>query len=226
MAISDEQLAQEWHAEQPHPQAPSVRVGDYPVAARLATILKFGQGHATSQEVGNFWHEFQTMNEMLVTQQKMPISPDEFTHLAQQMARSSFTYHGRPPSMHEIARLRDAHPKDIHDFYYQLPDEHYPSVPAGEMVKALHSARPWANMIAGTEPTKLDAAYLFHSGHNPRDFYQQRAAHDGDQDRGESQPGAPSSDAARGQSPDQRAADSGMASRAAAAGRTDGVPAR
>jgi len=221
-----EDIVHAWHADQPHPQNPSVKVGDYPIAARLATILKFGQGHASPQEVGNFWREFQSMNQSLVTQNKMPVSPDEFGHLAQQIARSSFTYHGRPPSMHEIARLRDADPKVIHDYYGALPDEHYPSVPAAEMAKALHAARPWANMITGGEPTKLDAAYLFHSGHSAKDYYEARAQHDGSQDRSGTDARAASPDPAGRQQVDQRTADSGMAGGPSAASRPEGVPAR
>src|SRR5215472_3966638 len=202
-----EQIVQRWHADQPHPQAPSVKVGEYPIAARLATILKFGQGYAVPQEVGNFWREFQSMNESLVAQKKMPVSPDEFGHLAQQIARSSFTYHGRPPSMHEIARLRDADPQTIHDYYGALPDEHYPSVPAAKMVEALHAARPWANMITKGEPTKLDAAYLYHSGHSAQDYYTKRAQYDGSQDRGRTDAGATSATLAGRQQADQRTAD-------------------
>jgi hypothetical protein len=221
-----EEIVHKWHADQPHPLAPSVKVGDYATAARMATTLKFGQGHATPQEVGNFWREFQSMNETLTAQNKLSISPDEFSHLAQQVARSSFTYHGRPPSMHEIARLRDSHPKDINDFYYHLPDEHYPSVPAGEMVKALQSARPWAEMINGSAPTKLDGAYLYHSGHLPQDYYQARAKYDGNQDRAGSYPGAAGPDTAGGQQADQRVDDPRLASGNAAAGRSDGLSQR
>src|SRR5215471_10068185 len=217
-----EDIVHQSHAEQPHPQAPSVKVGEYPVAARLATILKFGQGYASPQEVGNFWREFQSMNESLVAQNKMPVSPDEFGHLAQQLARASFTYHGRPPSMHEIARLRDADPQTIHDYYGALPDEHYPSVPAAKMVEALHAARPWANMITRGEPTKLDAAYLYHSGHSAKDYYEARAQYDGSQDRSGMEPRAPSANALGGQQVDQRTADTRVATGPAAASRPAG----
>lgn len=226
MPPSIEEVVQQWHAEQPHPQAPSVKVGEYPVAARMATMLKFGQGHASPQEVAGFWHEFQSMNQALQLQAKTPISPDEFTHLAQQMARSSFTYHGRPPTMHEIQRLRDADPKTIHDYFGALPDEHYPSVPAAEMAKALHAARPWAQMTTGSEPTKLDAAYLYHSGQNPQDFYQARAKHDGDQDRSGPDTGAVGADPAGGLATDQRAGDPRLASGSAPAGGPDSISAR
>src|SRR5262245_43857378 len=136
-----EELVARWHADQPHPKAPSVKIGEYPVAARLATLLKFGSGHATSQEAANFWSEFQAMNAALVQQKKMPVGPEEFTHLAEQMARSSYAYHGRPPSMYEIQRLRDAHPKDIANYFGSLPDKDYPTISAADMARMLHAAQ-------------------------------------------------------------------------------------
>jgi hypothetical protein len=189
-------------------------------------MLKFGQGHASPLEVANFWHEFQGMNQTLLNQGKQPISPDEFSHLSQQMARSSFAYHGRPPSMHEITRLRDADPKAIHDYYGALPDEHYPTVSAASMAEALHAARPWAQMIAGGEPTKLDAVYLISSKQNPKDYFTARAHHDGTQDRPEPYPGATGVPAPGGQQADQRAGNPGMAPGSAAPGGSDGVPPR
>lgn len=220
-----EELVHGFFAEMPHPQAPSLRVGEYPVAARMANVLKFGQGHASPPEVENFWREFKQTNQTLVDQKKLPIAPDEFIHLAKQVARSSFAYHGRPPSMHELARLRDADPKTIHDYYGALPDEHYQTVPAAEMAKALHSARPWAEMITGQPPTKLDAAYLYHSGQNPKDFYETRRQHDGDQDSAGADAGATGTDPAGGQQAGTRAAGARLAAGASAAGRTGGVPA-
>jgi hypothetical protein len=218
-----EEVVHGWWAEQPHPQAPDIKVGDYPTAARLATSLKFGSGHASPQEVSAFWKEFQGMNQMLQAQNKLPISPEEFTHLSKQMARSSFAYHGRPPSMYEINKLRDADPKSIHDYFGSLPDEHYPTVTAAQMAQALHSARPWANMISGGEPSKLDAAYLVHSGQNPRDYYQAR---DADQNRAQSQPGTVGPTAVGGQPSGQRTSDTGLATGAAVAGRQNGLSER
>lgn len=219
-----EELVTQWHNEQPHPRAPKLKVGDYPVAMRLATALKFGQGHASPSEAENFWHEYQTMNENLIAQKKMPVGPEEFTHLAQQMGRSSFGYHGRPPSMYEIARLRDANPREIHDYYGGLPDEHYPTVTAAEMAKALHAARPWANQIVGRDPVKLEGAYFHHSGQNPADYY--RNTHDGSDDQGGTHARTTGSGDAGGQQADPRAGDPGMAGRPGAADRPEGVPAR
>ena len=165
----------EFHNSQPHPQAPNITVGEYSTAARLATLLKFGQGHATPLEVVEFWKRYQNLNQNLSLQKKSPIDPEEFQGLVQNLAKVSFAYHGRPPSIGEIVRLREAHPKDVTDFYGNLPDEHYPHVPAASMVKHLESARPWAQMYLDRQPTKSDASYFFHSGHSPQDYYAQLA---------------------------------------------------
>jgi hypothetical protein len=169
-------IVDQYHQSQPHPRAPDLTVGEYPVAAKLATLLKFGTGHAEPQEVSGFWKGFQQMNATLQSQKKLPIQPEEFSQLVQQMAQVSYAYHGRPPSMTEITKLRDAHPKDVHDYFAALPDQHYPHVSAGHMVKSLESAKPWAHMNLGRQPNKQEASYLHHSGHSPQDYYRQMAA--------------------------------------------------
>lgn len=102
----------------------------------------------------------------------MPFEPEEFIHFAKQVAQTSFGYHGRPPTLQELARLREAHPKDIDSYYGSLPDKDYPHISAADMVKALQSARPWANMHIERDPNKLEAAYLHHSGDSPKTYYE------------------------------------------------------
>lgn len=175
MAPTLAQVVKDYHESQPHPRAPELTVGEYPVAAKLATLLKFGSGHAEPQEVVGFWNQFKQMNATLQAQKKLPIDPEEFAQRVQSMAKISFAYHGRPPSMTEIQTLRDAHPKDVHDYFAALPDEHYPHVSAGNMVKALESAKPWSQIHLNRAPNKQEASYLHHSGHAPRDYYEQLA---------------------------------------------------
>ena len=221
--MTPEELVQQWHAAQPHPQAPSLTVGEYPTAVRLATILKFGSGHASPQEAANFWKEFQQMNSTLQAQNKLPLAPEEFEHLSQQMARSSYAYHGRPPSMYEVAKLRDAKPGEISDYFGALPDEHYPTVSAADMAKALHAARPWANQYVGRDANKLEGAYLHHSGQSPADYYKAMAS-DGTQDQaGSSDTRTTGGGNAGGQPADQRAVDPGLASGAPAPGGQPGA---
>lgn len=216
-----EEIVHQWHSNQPHPRAPSVKVGDYPVAARLATILKFGSGHASPSEAANFWHEFTTMNANLVGQHKQEIAPEEFVYLAQQAGRSSFAYHGRPPSMYELARLRDADPKAVHDYYGALPDEHYPTISAADMARTLHAARPWAQQMVGRDPVKLEAAYLHSSNQNAADYYS-RVASNGDDQAG-SQPGVAGAGNGGRQPVDARAGDPRMAAGNGAASGSQGV---
>lgn len=224
---SPEEIVHQWQADQPHPKAPSLKVGEYPVAAKLATMLKFGSGYAGPQEAANFWREFQAMNMALQQQNKAPYSPEEFAQVAKQVAVSSFAYHGRPPTMAEMTRLRDAHPKDISGFYGSLPDEHYPTVSAADMAKALHSAQPWANMIMQREPNKLDAATLIHSGEHPQDYYKRlQGDQGGNQDQVGGLAGEPGLGVAGRQQAGQRAGDTGLAAGSSAPGGADGVPAR
>jgi hypothetical protein len=221
-----EQIVHEWHMEQPSPREPSISVGDLPVATRLATFLKFGSGHASPQEASLFWREFKQMNDTLTVQKKMPLGPEEFEHLSQQMARSSFAYHGRPPTMYEMTRLRDANPKDIHDYFGSLPDEHYPTVSAADMAKALHAARPWSQQYLSEEPTKLDAAYLHSSGQSPSDYYSQRANQGGSDNQVGPYGELAGAGDAGGRQASARASDPRLAAGAAAAGGGQGVPPR
>ena len=155
------EAVQEYWNSQPHPKAPNVSVGEFPIAVRLATKTKFG-GHATPEEASAFWKEFQGLG----------MSPGEYEELLDRVAPVSFSFHGRPPTMNELAKFREAKPSEVHDYYYNLPDKHYPHVKAGDMVKNLQAARPWAKMHLQREPTKGEAAYLHHSNHSPQDYYQ------------------------------------------------------
>lgn len=170
MSVDWERIASEWWRAQPHPLEPRLTIGDFPIAVKLATRARFG-GHASPHEAAAHWQEFQSTNKRLAAQGKEPLSPEEYTHLLDQIAPVSFTYHGKPPSMHEIVALRDQSPKAIRDHYASLPDQHYPHVTAGEMVKSLESAKPWANEHLKRDPVKSEAAYLHHSGHHPQDYY-------------------------------------------------------
>jgi hypothetical protein len=164
-------IAQEYWSQQPHPHAPTLTNGEFPTAMRLATQAKFG-GHASPQEAEAFWREFQGMNGKLAASKQEPITPEEFGHLLDKLAPLSFVYHGRPPQLNEVAALRDAHPTKQREYFSELPDKHYPDVPAGAMVKSMKAAGPAAQRYLQREPVKLEAAYLHHSGQSPETYYQ------------------------------------------------------
>lgn len=153
-------IAQQWQNEQPHPLEPALKVGEFALAVKLASMAKFG-GHASAHEAALFWPQFQATG----------MSPDEFEHALEHLAPLSFTYHGRPPTMREIAMFKDKQPHEARRYFADLPDRNYPHVTAGEMVKALRAAEPHAQEHLGRGPVKYEAQYLHHSGENPADYY-------------------------------------------------------
>lgn len=167
--IDWKKIANEWHAEQPHPLNPALKVGEYATAVKLATKLKFG-GHASAQEAGAFWGEFQQMNQRFMAQGKEAVSPDEFGHLVERVAPVSFAYHGRPPTMRELSQHRDSSPNEVNKYYGDLPDQHYPHVTAGQMAKYLTMAEPHAQQAFGRPPVKLEAARFALSGLSNEDI--------------------------------------------------------
>lgn len=164
------QAAQTFWNAQPSPRAPGLTNGEFPVAVKLATKLKFG-GHASASEASAFWGEFKNFNQKLQAKNKSPLSPEEFGHVVDHLAQVSFAFHGRPPQMQEIEKLHDQTSQAIHNHYYHLPDQHYPTVPAGEMIKNLESAKPYSRDNLNRDPVKLEAAYLYHSGQSPQEYY-------------------------------------------------------
>ena len=155
-------IAKGWWDEQPHPKDPTgkLKIGEYVTAVKLATMAKFG-GHASPAEASLFWGEFQATG----------MHPEEFEQTLDKIAPLSFTYHGRPPTMTEIAHLKDKQPHEQTKYFADLPDKHYPSVTAGNMVKTLTAARPHAQEHLNRDPVKLEAAYLHHSGTDIPNYY-------------------------------------------------------
>ena len=155
MSIDWHAIAKEHWDAQPSPHAPGLTNAEYPVAVKLATMTKFGQGdgHASSKEAELFWHEFKQTG----------LSPKQYEEALNRMAPVSFALHGRPPSMDEIVKHKDSDPAVVSKYYGDLPDRHYPAVPARDMVKHLAEAHvPWMQAL-GRPPTKLEASMLYHS---------------------------------------------------------------
>ena len=170
MSVDWGNVAKTFWDEQPHPKGHGLKIGEFATAVKLASVLKFG-GHAAGHEAALFWREFAPGG--------VPImSPQEFEHAVERIAPVSFTFHGRPPSMAELVQLKDKHPKDVSSYFGELPDRHYPSVSAAEMVKHLAAAEPHAQEHLGRAPVKLEAAYLHASGEPPANYYQRLKTQD------------------------------------------------
>ncbi len=165
MSVDYEAIAKTYWDAQPHPHAPSLTIGEYATMVKLATLAKFG-GHASPHEAALFAPEFKASG----------LSPEDFEHTLDKIAPLSFTYHGRPPTMKEIATLKDAQPHEATKYFSDLPHKIYGDVSAGNMVKAVQAAKPHAMEHLGREPELNEARYLHHSGANPADYYAKMGA--------------------------------------------------
>jgi len=174
---SIEEHVTQWHQAQPHPRNPALTVAEFPMAVKMATRTKFG-GHATAAEAGAFWQEFQGANEKLQKQGKDPMSPHEYTSLVDQMAPVSAALHGRPPSMDEVTKLREASPAEQRKYFEDLPDPLYPVVSAGQMAKYMTLGNFHAKYGVGRPAAKSEAAYFAVGGMSPtqvQDYYRNMA---------------------------------------------------
>ena len=164
MSVDWEQIAKTFWDAQPHPQAPSLTIGEYATMVKLATMAKFG-GHASPHEAALFAPEFKASG----------LTPEEFEHTLDRIAPLSFTYHGRPPTMKEIAQLKDRQPHEARKYFADLPHKYLPHMSAGEAVKVMQAARPHAQEHLDRQPSLTEVAYLHHSGDSPRDYYAKMA---------------------------------------------------
>ena len=164
------QLGHDYYGEKPHPNAPSLKVRDLPVALELASHLKFGQGdgHASFAEAEALWREVQPILDQ-------GVSPQALHELVDTAAQHSFGLHGRPPTMEEMRRFADpkTKPSDIAQWYHELPDRHYP-VAAGDLLRAMAKAEPHSLAHLGRKPVKKEG-FLFASGVDPAAHYPKAA---------------------------------------------------
>lgn len=163
MSIDWANAAKEYMDDQPHPRGHGLKIKEFATAVKLATMVKFG-GHAEPHEAAMFWRDFAPGG--------VPImSPQEFEHAIDHLAPLSFTYHGRPPSMQEILKLKDLAPHEARRYFSDLPDQHYPHVSAGDMVKTIQAGTTHANNLIGRPMLKNEAAEMIHSGESPPAYY-------------------------------------------------------
>jgi hypothetical protein len=154
-------LISEHYGQFAHPQSkadPPITVSDWPVAQALASATKFGglggpaSGHAAPHEVDLFWQQFKQLN----------MAPKDYLDTLDRLSQWSFRYHGRPPTMKEIADLHPQRPADQQKHYQDLPDGQYPDLTAGQMMKAHAVADYYSKKHLGKGATKLDARLVHH----------------------------------------------------------------
>ena len=126
-------LVEAYYDEQPHPNAPSLRVKDYEAYARVAMMLndKLPEPHETEAA----YHALQGAG----------LSPAEFEYgwgIARPLANRLLD---RDPHLLELQRLKDARPSDWHAYYFHHPHPQAPEVAAGEMARYRQLAMPYSH---------------------------------------------------------------------------------
>lgn len=149
---------------QPHPLAPSITVGDYGTHERVASMLnsRVLQGNKPSAEM--VVHAAETLK-------GMKMSPGEFEHVWTVARPVANRLLNRDPSMLEMSKhLREAAPKDVHQYYSDHPYPGYEEVRAGDVAKYMRAAEPIARRY-GKAPNMEEVTRFAAAGYNHDDMH-------------------------------------------------------
>jgi hypothetical protein len=149
----------------PHPDVPEVTNAEYPLYQRVAG-MKRNPHPPTPGDVRDAYHE--------LTQGG--ISPAQWEHawaISRPLANRLL---GRDPNLQELIRHADAHPSEIHDYYFHHPSPSHPEIKAGVMAKYLHMSNDVANRHLDRPPLLREVAKFAASEYRPDEIdahYQQ-----------------------------------------------------
>jgi hypothetical protein len=158
MSSNWDAVMHQYYGNLPHPDEPRLSVNDFPVAVKLATKLK-GQGMAEAKEAAQFWEEFQTLG----------ISPNHFEELVDQMAPLAWKYQQRPPTLREVQmHAEKGSPREMRDYYGNLPSVHDPAVTAHEFTQAHAVAQRYSTLHLGRDPFAGEVTFFHHAKAQPQ----------------------------------------------------------
>lgn len=151
---------EEYYGNLPHPNAPSVKVRDYPAFAKVAMALKgaFPDGG----DVENAHQQLKALN----------LSPADF-HDAWEVARPvANRLLGRDPHLTELAKFTQMSPGDIYDHYHNHPHPQMPDVRAGELVQYYHAAKGMAQQYQNRDPNHVELQRFIHGQYTAEEMQQ------------------------------------------------------
>jgi hypothetical protein len=93
----------------------------------------------------------------------MQMEPGHYLDTLRRVAPLAFRFHNRPPTMEEIKLHGQAPPDAAFKYYTTLPDQHYPDVMAGDMVRSLAKADPYAKRYLNRGALKSEARFFHHA---------------------------------------------------------------
>lgn len=152
------QVVREGFNNLPHPDVPEITNGEYASYSRVAAMKRNPDDH-THHDVRDAYHELTAAG----------ISPSQWEHVWTISRPLANRLVHRDPTLLEMTRLADAHPSDIHDYYYHLPSTSHPEIRAGVMAKYLHMANDSANTHMERAPLLEEVARFAASDYHPQD---------------------------------------------------------
>ena len=150
---------------QPHPLAPTLTVGEYPNFERVASMLNSEvlRGNQPTPEMVS--HASETLK-------GMQMSPGDFEHVWTMARPVANRLLGRDPSMIEMAKhLREATPREVHQYYSDHPYPGYEEVRAGEVAKYMRAAEPIARRYQ-RKPNLEEVTRFAAAGYTHDDMHQ------------------------------------------------------
>jgi hypothetical protein len=148
------------YGDMPHPKAPSLKVKDYPAFERVAWML-----NDRKPRPADVVHAHKSL-------QVAGISPAEFEQtwtVARPVANRLLN--GRDPTMVDIQRLKEAHPRDIHRYYLDHPFPGYEEVTAHQMATHYRAAEAIARQY-GRTPNYEEVSRFAVAGYEADDMHQ------------------------------------------------------
>lgn len=156
------QVVNDFYQNLPHPQAPEIKVKDYATYARAATIMK---GEVPNgDDVRTTFHALKAAN----------VSPAEFEYSWNLMKPITTRFFGanRNPQLQEIARLKDAGPNEVYNYFASMPHPLYPEAKVGDMFRYYHAAAPIARDHGASDPSALELARFSVAGYDIESVHQ------------------------------------------------------
>lgn len=150
---------------QPHPLAPDLTVGEYPMFERIASMLNDQVLRGNKPKPEMVVHAHQTLK-------SAQLSPGEFEHIWTMARPVANRLLDRDPSIIEMAKhLREATPKDVHQYYSDHPYPGYEEVSAGQVARYQRAAEPIARRY-GKSPNLEEVTRFAAAGYTHDDMHQ------------------------------------------------------
>jgi hypothetical protein len=138
--------AEELYGNMPHPQGNGqIKVNEWPAYVRVAARLK-GARMPQADDVISAYTMLKGAG----------VSPAEFEYVWDKAKPVSTRLIGQEPHILEIARLAQAHPSEILNYYSSMPHPKHPEISAGDYAKYFHAMQGHAQEHQQRDPNGVE----------------------------------------------------------------------